>query len=316
MEPLKSPFPYFGGKSRVAHLVWERFGDVRNYVEPFFGSGAVLLGRPHPPGTETVNDLDCYLANFFRALQANPDGVAYWADWPVNEADLLARHKWLITQAEFRGRMRSEPEFYDVKIAGWWVWGLCSWIGHGWCQQESQQLPHLGDAGMGINRKLPHLGSAGMGINRKLPHLGDAGRGEMIRCYFAELSNRLRMVRVACGDWTRVLGESVTVKHGLTGVFLDPPYSSSEHSLTYSAHSDVGAEVRQWALENGEHPLLRIALCGYEGEHDMPETWRCLAWKARGGYGSQGNGRGRENARRERVWFSPHCLQPDQGRLL
>jgi DNA adenine methylase len=54
---LRAPFPWFGGKSRVAPLVWERFGNVPNYVEPFFGSGAVLLGRPHPPKTETVNDL-------------------------------------------------------------------------------------------------------------------------------------------------------------------------------------------------------------------------------------------------------------------
>ena len=43
---IKAPFPWFGGKSRVAPLVWERFGDVRNYVEPFMGSLAVLLGRP------------------------------------------------------------------------------------------------------------------------------------------------------------------------------------------------------------------------------------------------------------------------------
>jgi len=29
----KSPSPYFGGKSRVAGVVWERFGNVANYVE-------------------------------------------------------------------------------------------------------------------------------------------------------------------------------------------------------------------------------------------------------------------------------------------
>lgn len=41
-EILKAPFPWFGGKSRVAPQVWERFGDVDNYVEPFAGSLAVL----------------------------------------------------------------------------------------------------------------------------------------------------------------------------------------------------------------------------------------------------------------------------------
>lgn len=58
-EILKAPFPWFGGKSMVADIVWQRFGHVPNYIEPFFGSGAVLLGRPHSPGIETVNDLDC-----------------------------------------------------------------------------------------------------------------------------------------------------------------------------------------------------------------------------------------------------------------
>jgi site-specific DNA-adenine methylase len=38
---MKSPFPWMGGKSRVADLVWDRFGNVPNYCEPFFGSGAV-----------------------------------------------------------------------------------------------------------------------------------------------------------------------------------------------------------------------------------------------------------------------------------
>ena len=37
---LQAPFPWFGGKSQVAHIVWERFGNVPNYVEPFFGRTA------------------------------------------------------------------------------------------------------------------------------------------------------------------------------------------------------------------------------------------------------------------------------------
>jgi hypothetical protein len=328
VSALKAPFPWFGGKSRVAHLVWERFGNVPNYVEPFAGSLAVLLERPHSPGTETVNDKDCYLANFWRAVRFNPSITASWADWPVSEADLIARHRWLANQPDFIERMRTDPDYCDPKIAGWWVWGLCSWIGSGWCRQRgdgdqpeqlphlgnagrgiNRKLPHLGNAGMGINRKLPHLGNAGMGINRKLPHLGNAGRGERIAAYFNALSERLRDVRIACGEWDRVLGDSVTFRHGTTGVFLDPPYTSDEHDVEYAAHSDVAHAVREWAIANGDNPELRIALCGYEGEHIMPGSWECVAWKARGGYGSQGDGRGRGNASRERIWFSPACLK-------
>ena len=59
---------------------------------------------------------------------------------------------------------------------------------------------------------------------------------------------------------------------------------------------------------SGEDPLMRIALCGYEGEHEFPASWKAVAWKTVGGYGNQGTGQVRDNSARERVWFSPHCL--------
>jgi site-specific DNA-adenine methylase len=76
-KQLKAPFPWFGGKSKVAKIVWNRFGIVRNYVEPFFGSGAVMLNRPMPfDGTETVNDADGLVSNFWRAVAKDPDAVS------------------------------------------------------------------------------------------------------------------------------------------------------------------------------------------------------------------------------------------------
>lgn len=32
-EILRAPFPYFGGKSRIAGEVWARFGDPPNFVQ-------------------------------------------------------------------------------------------------------------------------------------------------------------------------------------------------------------------------------------------------------------------------------------------
>lgn len=130
MKELRAPFPWFGGKSRVAPVVWRRFGNTRNYVEPFAGSLAVLLGRPTPPAVETVNDIDCYLANLWRALSHDPEQVAHYADWPVNEADLHARHRWLVKTGKERvERLRTDPDYFDAQVAGWWVWGQCLWIG-------------------------------------------------------------------------------------------------------------------------------------------------------------------------------------------
>lgn len=78
VQRLKAPFPWFGGKTRAASLIWERFGNVPNYVEPFAGSMATLLQRPHAPGVETINDRDTYVANFWRTLEHDPEAVAYY----------------------------------------------------------------------------------------------------------------------------------------------------------------------------------------------------------------------------------------------
>jgi len=266
---------------------------------------------------------NCYLANFWRALAADPEAVASWADWPVNEADLHARHLWLVNQANFCEQMKTDPDFHDAKIAGWWVWGICQWIGSGWCSHpEWTGRTNAGSKARGIfadrtERRLPMLGSGGNGVHRTMPNLGDSGRGinrgAPLYEYMDALAARLRRVRVCCGDWKRVLGPSPTYKHGLTGIFLDPPYASERDADIYNHDSfDVAHDVAKWAIANGDNSLLRIALCGYEGEHAMPESWECVPWKAPGGYGSQSDaGRGRENASKERIWFSPYCLRQE-----
>jgi hypothetical protein len=311
-KPLKAPFPYFGGKSKIAPLIWERFGDVPNYVEPFAGSLAVLLARPHSPKVETINDLDGFIINFWRAVALDPYAVARHADWPVMELDLHARHAWLVEQEpELVEKLRADPHYYDPKIAGWWVWGISAWIGSGWCRTQSQSLkiPNLRNGGMGVHRQslqMPHLSDTGRGVHRAtLQH------GRLVE-YFQQLAARLRYVRMTCGDWSRVLGPAVTHRLGITGVFLDPPYEhKGRHRGVYKEDRNVAADARQWCLENGDNPMLRIALCGYEGEgHEILEQhgWSVVSWKASGGYGLQGNEQGRENRNRERIWFSPHCI--------
>lgn len=331
MSDLVAPFPYFGVKSRAAELVWSLLGDVENYVEPFAGSLAVLLQRPNPTGPETVNDYDAMICNVWRALSYDPDAVAYHADWPCNETDLHARHMWLVHNLERIKAGLDDPEWYDAKAAGWWIWGTCNWIGHGftdgtgpWVLHEGRivdrrKLPHLGDAGKGINRQLPHL-SRGQGINRKLPHLSAGqGRYDFILGWFSALHARLRDVRVTCGDWSRVLTDSVTTHHGLTAVFLDPPYEHGE--MDYGAGGmglQIAERVRDWCRANGGNRKLRIVLCGHAGEHDslLADGWTAHKWTARKGYANTDDAKAR--AASETVWASPHCVgaASTQGNLL
>jgi hypothetical protein len=306
-----APFPWFGGKRKAAHLVWAALGDVGHYIEPFAGSLAVLLGRPDTGRrvTETVNDLDGNIVNFWRAVAAAPDEVARHADWPVIELDLTARHHWLVTtMAARRARIEADADYYCAKSAGWWVWGLCSWIGTGWCSGDGpwvdvdgtlQKLPHLGNAGQGINKQLPHLGDGGRGINKQLPHFGNAGQG--IAVWFRELADRLRGVRIACGDWRRVLSYSVVrpVSGPATGIFLDPPYITG-NDVYASDGAGVAEAVATWAAEHGDDPTMRIVLAGYDGEVSLPASWRPMKWKSSSGL--------HRNTGREVLWISPHCV--------
>ena len=321
---LAAPFPYFGVKSGACETVWAAFGAVDNYVEPFSGSAAMLLGAPDGKRVETINDFDGFIANFWRAIAADPDSVAHHADWPCNENDLFSRHSWLVRQRDdMTERLHADPAWFDAKIAGWWCWGACNWIGSGWCSGtgpwihdgerivDSRQLPHLGNAGRGINRKLPHL-SAGRGINRQLPHLGDAGQGarrDFIFAWMAALHERMRDVRVTCGDWSRVLKDSVTTRHGLTGIFLDPPYDKGAMDYGNGGMGlGISASVRQWCVDHGADPLLRIVLCGHAGEHDalLGHGWNIRTWTARKGYALTDEAV--ENSASETLWCSPACV--------
>lgn len=197
----KAPFPWFGGKSRAADLVWELLGDVPHYVEPFFGSGAVLLGRPHPCNrpyfSETVNDLDGFVVNFWRAVQWYPEATAEAASWPVTEADKQARQIALLRWRDETGleRLAGDAAWCDPVMAGWWARAVSVQIGAfagdgPWTADRAtgrivkqpraprepgvnRNLPHLSDDGRGVNRP----GTREPGVSRDLPHLGDDGKG-------------------------------------------------------------------------------------------------------------------------------------------
>ena len=197
----KFPGPYFGGKSKAAATVWAALGDVEHYVEPFVGTGAVLLNRPHLANrayySETINDADGHVANVHRALAYAPDATAEAASWPVSEVDLMARHIALVRAREdMTSRLRADPRWCDPELAGWWLWGLSCWIGGGWCsgtgpwtEQDGLAIkqgrsglrepgvdsnrPHLSNDGNGVN----HAGLRELGVDSKRPQLGDDGRG-------------------------------------------------------------------------------------------------------------------------------------------
>jgi DNA adenine methylase len=321
---LKASWPAIGGKSAVASLVWERFGKVENFIEPFANSAAILLKNPRGGCQyETINDLNCYVVSYWRAVKTSPDLVAEYSDWPVSEADLHARHKYLVATPEaeqFRSRVASEPDFYDPKFAGWWAWGGCLWMGPGWCGNAL-----TGKEPRKARPQLAATRSRGRGVHSNDSAQTREERTAWLKDWMKALSDRFRNVRVCCGEWNRVCkSPSVTTRLGLTGVFLDPPYpvkvkgKASRKKGLYATDQasdldQLANDVYDYCLKRGKESKMRIAVCGLAGEAYEAlagHGWTEVQWKS-SGYQNRSES-GQVNATRERIWFSPNCVIPER----
>lgn len=60
----------------MANRIVNCFPDHHSYLEPFFGSGAVLFNKPRSP-IETVNDLDGNVVNLFKWIKDDPERLAH-----------------------------------------------------------------------------------------------------------------------------------------------------------------------------------------------------------------------------------------------
>ena len=294
----------FGGKSTIASIVWQALGDVHHYIEPAFGSAAVLSLRPHPVDpvrrTETINEFDGYLTNVMRAIKGNPAAVADACDWWVSELDLHARSQWMLEHREpITERLRSDPFWYDATVAGWWLCGKSTAIGRDW-GTSVKSLPHLADKGRGTHRP-----------------------GQDYRALLHEYAERFRHVRICCGDFERVLGPWITQTWPTAGIFLDPPYDSDRRDpRIYPSDHDaqdatVAVRMVAWAREHAHCPGYRIVVCGLPGEHGAwPEGWREIQWVRGGGFGNQGKNVPTRVDRTECLWLSPQCeLAGDERQL-
>ncbi len=334
-DTLKAPFPYMGGKSKIAEKVWSLLDDPKYYMEPFSGSAAVLLKRPPAKDNyqrhEIINDAEHFIANFWRAVKHTPDDVIYHSDYPINETELHSRHLWLVNEGKnIIQKCYDDPDFYDAKVAGWWVWGISQWIGSGWCQTVMNKKPTLKssdgihkkpmfthDNGIIISNRRPSVGhEQGVNVTNKMPEVFRT-RGIDIanqipqlkeKCgvnssqashLINQLSFRLRNVKVLCGNWDRVLVNCI-LKSYKCGVFLDPPYRDHEHCYNQKVVND---EVQEFCEKWQDKPNVKIVLCGYEGEYDLPK-WTTEKWKASTSWGGQNTDRFKET-----LWISPSCAQ-------
>lgn len=71
---------YPGSKWSIANWIIGFFPEHHSYLEPFFGSGAVLFNKPRS-NIETVNDLDGNVVNLFEWIKRDPEKLAHEIYW-------------------------------------------------------------------------------------------------------------------------------------------------------------------------------------------------------------------------------------------
>jgi len=305
MRKIRAPFPYYGKKYSIVDELNRRFGNIQIRIDPFCGSAAWILASS-PVKTEIINDLYADVVNAYRAIRADPDAVAYYCDYPVSELDRLAR-VWALreTLPERAARCAADPNWYDAKAAGYYLYTVSI---------DLKSRPYQRGAWVVENGKLIKRTGAD-GMTKSPPHMlrrqgtAKARYAELV-AWFRQIAERLRNVAIVCGDWRRAVDPFVSGKYGVTAILIDPPYPEYGHLYATDAQPSVWLGAARWAVECGDNPNVRIAVCGYwtpEADAVFPADWARFRWKAQGGFGNQRKRGVNENRRRECVWFSPHC---------
>lgn len=103
-EPVRAILRYPGAKWRIADFILRHMPRHHSYLEPFFGSGAVLFHKLPAP-IETVNDINDDVVNLFRVVQT--------------KADVLAEAVAGLPYARrvYEASLQSNPEASDVERA-------------------------------------------------------------------------------------------------------------------------------------------------------------------------------------------------------
>lgn len=73
---MKAIMKYPGSKWSITKRIINLFPEHHSYLEPFFGSGAVLFNKPRS-NIETVNDLDGNVVNLFEWIRKDPERLAH-----------------------------------------------------------------------------------------------------------------------------------------------------------------------------------------------------------------------------------------------
>lgn len=107
---IKTPVTWVGNKTSILPILYSVFPiKYSRYVEPFGGSGAVLLGKPSPDSFEVYNDYNKNLVNLFRCIKGRPMAlIKELGFFPLNARDDFNEIKSFFKRESFADKFLDE----------------------------------------------------------------------------------------------------------------------------------------------------------------------------------------------------------------
>ena len=234
---VNSVIKYNGSKWRIAQWIIGHFPDHHSYLEPFFGSGAVLFSKRRSH-IETINDLDGDVVNLFMQIREDPERLAeaiYWTPYARTEYE----RAWAAQQTETDPFKRA-VDFYIRMM-----------MGHGF-RTTGEKVGWKNDV---QGREAAYAAGHWCKTPETIRQAAERLRGVQIECRPAvELIRRFNFHNVL--------------------IYADPPYLlSTRHGRQYRHEmSDEQHEELLAALLDHRGPVL---LSGYDSDlyRDMLQGW-------------------------------------------
>ena len=325
-------YTYFGCKKKMIDIVWtEYFHDIDMLIEPFAGTAVIACNKPDTVNVKTtyLNDYDCHIANVLRSVVYDSEALIDYICHPRLELDLHMIHDYITGAKPYlRDLLMKNIDAHDVKLAGWWVWGINHWIGGSWCNCELKKIDKLTEqydedffvypSGVGekVSTGRNKLISSDQVTHQKistdrnkllhgdqLTHNKTSDRYDHVSTIVNNIYDQLSEAKIMYGDFERVITDSYTGDGKRVGIFMDPPYqkvSCATYDNLYGSSNlkedhNTFDRAKKWFLDNYKNPKLKIILCGHkECFDDIHCDIKKVEWKRGGGYAKDKDGQNSE----------------------
>lgn len=230
---------YPGSKWNIASQLVELIPKHHSYVEPFFGSGAVLFNKP-PSDIETINDLDSDVTNLFRCIQKDSERLSR-----LVMTTPFSREEY---DRQFEGAAETLYASSFQRAAGFLI--KC-WQGHGF-RTNGYKVGWKNDV---VGRERAYA----LWNWYRLPE------------WIIDIAERLRMVQIENRPAVEVIER---FNYSNVFMYIDPPYvlgtragKQYKHEMTDADHEDLLKLLLQ--------SKAKIMLSGYESEmyNDYLNGW-------------------------------------------